>query len=421
MTRIEAKVTPLASLTDIQPRLSAIEAQDVSLELKENEITLDEVLAINEELQQAVEAKLGSKAVSETLRQSGFPFAFLPYRLLFPASAFEAYLGMYSQFDPQLKNSPVPAEDVYVLTNQEQNPIAYLQRSSLWSAVVDGVATARANLTQPGKIINVGGVQPCFRREVKETVKGWRQLGFTQANIELAALTDEQITTQSLDILSVAQMIKALETMGVPQAMIQIRVNNFMQILYTIIGNNISFLEKEQFGWETLDKMATARIIGNWDEHERLQKKALDRIQLWEEESKLSPSATQFLIKLIDTGRYDENLLQDAYPEANCALTNLKALVDKVASQSPRIKICIDPFSIRGGTPGYDRNTMQADIITPQQVFPEIAGGGAYQAAAKLSWRVLFGEEPPPNFYMVGFALGLLRIKTALDSIQSEA
>jgi len=63
---------------------------------------------------------------------------------------------------------------------------------------------------------------------------------------------------------------------------------------------------------------------------------------------------------------------------------------------------------------------MQADICTKTACFPEIAGGGAYQASAKVSWKTLFSTEAPKNFYMVGFALGLLRIQTALNTIEAE-
>jgi len=421
---IEARALSPVEFTEEQElnlNLWAIEAQDPNLDLKENQVILGEALARSQSLRQTPETLMGVNAVSETLRRSGLLSFFLPYRLLYSPAAFEAYLGMYSQFDPTLINSPVPAEDVYVVVDKKGKSLAYLQRSSLWSAVVDGVATARSNLTTEGDVMNVGGVQPCFRREVREEAKGWREVGFTQADIELAGLTDERITPQSLDTLSVTQMIRTLEAMGVSQEMIQIRVNNFTQVLYPIIGDGVSFLEKEQFGWNYLDKMATARVIGDWDEYGTLQGGALTMVRQWQERGKMNPTTAEFLIQLINSGQYDETTLKNAYPHAYCAFENLKTLVNEVMNQYPDVKIYVDALSIRGGTPGYDRTTIQADIVTPQKVFPEVAGGGAYQAAAKVSWRVLFNEEPPPNFYMVGFALGLLRIKTTLDFIRSSS
>lgn len=414
--------TPLEALlpNEVNPRLYAIEAGDQTLSLKENELELSRLVELSEDLKTAPETAMGSTAVKSVLEKSGFRAFILPYRLFFPPEAFKAYLGMYSQFDSKLKDRPVPAEDVYVVMNNDKTPFAFVQRSSLWSAVVDGVTTAREykELMRSGEIINVGGIQPCFRREVKETVSGWRQLGFTQADIELAALIDGEITPQYLDTQSVCQMIDNLSEMGIPKEMIQIRVNNFMDIVYTILGDNLSFLEKENFGWRYLDRMATARVEKDSLNYEEVKKETLTIIATLEEQDKLPAEAIRFLRQMVNEGEYDESVLQTYYPDAYQVLSDLEILVSEIENKYPQITVYIDPLSIRGGTPGYDRTTVQADIVTPQKIYPEVAGGGAYQQAAKLSWRILFEEEPPENFYMVGFALGLLRIKTTLEFIQ---
>lgn len=411
----EQKILPVPEELYQQP-LYAISAGDAKLGLTPYPLTLGEALKMSATLAEASEADIGRAAVREALESSGISYKFLPYRLLFPPSAFQAYLGMYGQFDTDA-TSPVPAEDVLVVKSPDNEAFSFIQRSSLWSAVIDGVSEAKLRLIQPGDVITVGGVQPCFRREVKTEVPGWRQKGFTQADIEIAALTDERVTPQELDTASIRQMVQALIRTGVPKEMIQIRLNNFMGILYPIIGPNIPFLEKERFGWECLDKMACAKVAINTDEYRQAQSQAKLTLTKWQRDERVTPTAALALQAIIENGEYDRTFLTKLFPEESSALLALESIAENLKNEFPAAAFSVDPLSVRGGTPGYDRTTMQADICTPTARFAEVAGGGAYQAAAKVSWKTLFAQDPPSNFYMVGFALGLLRIQTALRAI----
>lgn len=404
------------------PKLFVVTAREPGLGLKSSTLTYKEADARFSSLLDSSEYRLGMQAVDRVFQAFDFPDIYngkLPYRLIFPADAFKTYLEIYVPlFDPG--SEPVPAKDVFVVETPDGQ--GYLSRSSFWSAIIDGVSAVRNNqsLILDGKVVNVGGVQPCFRNEVKDVRPGWRELGFLQADIELAGLTDEKRNKNWFDKTAITQLVKALESINIPRSTINIRVNNFFQILYEVLGDKIGFLEKEIFGLDIINEMAPSKLIGNNDEFVNLQKSALAQIDIWLSEGKLSENAEAFLIALINTGNYDEQLLKNYYPKAFESLQNLNKIVEDIQRESPDLKISIDPLSVRAGTPGYDGTTMQADVISNDKVFPELAGGGAYQKAAQKSWETQFDETPPENFYMVGFALGLPRLNTVLNSINTE-
>ena len=362
-------------------------------------------------------------AVDSVFESFDFPDIYngrLPYRFVYPAEAFKTYLEIYILlFDP--KAQPVPAKDVFTVKTDD-GQIGYLSRSSFWSAVFDGVSATKNNyyLLERGNVLNVGGVQPCFRNEVKEIEPGWRELGFLQADIELVGLTTETRTPQWFDKTAVKQLITSLESINIPRPFIQIRLNNFFQILYEVLGDKIGFLEKEIFGLDSLDKMATARVNKNREEFSQLQKLAFSQLDLWLSENKLSKEAESFLSTLVTSGVYDEQILKTSFPNSYQSLQNLKEIVEEIQKEYPELTVFIDPLSVRAGTPGYDGMTMQADVKTLTKIFTELAGGGAYQRAAQQSWKVQFQENPPENLYMIGFALGLTRLNTALNYLSQQ-
>ena len=404
------ELEPKSTQTTVEPQgmLVGIEAYDKAFTLRPApELRLPAALERAKALELSSESLLGRDTVLIVLQASGLPRVYMPPRVLYPPSTNEIYLQAYGNYN----GVNLPADDVYVLVNNEQT-LGYLQRSSLWSAITDVVATAQAYLSKETPLLVAGGVQPCFRREAQADIRpGWKELGFTQADIEIAALTSESQSKQDVDVLAIRKMVEFARAAGIPEEMIQIRINNASGILYSVLAN-LPFREAEQFGLQVVNEIAAGRVRGDMEKMINMQNRATDIIQGWLSEGSISSETGDFLSQLVNDGTYNETYLKAA--GVLDVLSDLKMARDEVRAAFPKASIAVDPLSIRSG---YDRTTMQLDVITPNAQFAEVGGGGAYELAAKRSWQLQFGEPAPQEFYMVGFAIGLVRLKTVKDQL----
>ncbi len=376
------------------------------------EFTWPDILAIDANLRSENEAQRARNSLDD------LGVYLLPNVPLYNAATIDLLFNQKSYSD-DISEGETPYLDLYCTTDGNTITGA-AARSSLWPAVTYGVAAARAALlTHPSTLVQVGGVQSCFRREaVADLQPGWKQAGFNQANMDAAALLTDELPKSRVDVKAISTAIRFLEASGIPQASMQLRLNNPAGILYPILQQQGIVFEEgiAGLGWECLNEMAAARANDQIDR--ALANRAAQLVEKWNEAGSLSPPAKQFLETLVQTGEYDVEIMRCDFPAAYQTLTDLEAVVAEISRNYPVIAVQIDPLSTRSG---YDGTTCQFDIRTQTGVLAEIGGGGAYQRRAQNSWSMQFEEPAPPNFYMVGVAFGLSRVETVRAILNRES
>jgi len=212
-----------------------------------------------------------------------------------------------------------------------------------------------------------------------------------------------------VDAETIGSGIDYFANSGIPNAVLQVRLNNPNRILYSILAQTgISLGEgANSFGWGLLDEMAAARVKGQ--PYESLREEALSEVAQWKQEDRLPVEAERFLTTLIIEGRYDMELLEQSFPDAYRAVLELAELKQRLSEKYPDATIQIDPLSTRMS---YSETAWQYDVVSGQDTFAELGGGGVYTRVAALSWEKQFGQPAPKNLRCAGFAVGVMRADT---------
>ena len=77
-----------------------------------------------------------------------------------------------------------------------------------------------------------------------------------------------------------------------------------MNILYAILGDKIEFIEKEKFGCDLLDRIATAQVKKDLPTADELRYKAQSQLNLWEKEDIISEQAYLLITQLLTRDKH---------------------------------------------------------------------------------------------------------------------
>ncbi len=229
----------------------------------------------------------------------------------------------------------------------------------------------------------------------------------------------------NLDAYSCIQLVNALKASGIPQENIKLRLNNYMEIIIPLLGD-VPWVQKEIFGYQGLNELAGLRSqqinITNPSLYKEKQKTSISILNELAQQYNIPGENLSFFLKLIDTGKYDFSLLQDNVVRnkvisASLRLNTICTIINEIFGQEIAVR---DDLSYRGGYPGYDETTMQADIITKNKIYSEVAGGGAYPLALQEAANILKANQlMDQQAYAVGFALGNARVLEATKSFSN--
>ncbi|MBU1085045.1 MAG: hypothetical protein ABIJ43_02185 [Candidatus Beckwithbacteria bacterium] len=442
MTSKEIKTKPLQLLTsqreinrfNLKPEqpLFALTSDGGMVKSQDPRVnSVGELLTKVEDLLLEPEAVFCEEILSRILDKSTSSVARLEPQALLSPLEFEAYVYRFKNGGAYLN----PTQDFYAVVDETKLPVAYGSRSSLCPPMANISIFSQKLMNIPDEPVCTGGVQPCLRNEVIYEQEKIRFPWFTQTDIELIAITslDQQENQEILlDTYSCYQMIKALELAGIPNKSIEIRINNYMQILNNVLGDQVPWLEKEIFGYQSLNNLSALKAARKTetDEYRIEQKQSLNKLSNFCKKFDVPEEAQAFFSNIITKGGYDFSCLSDNPGESPEIITNfnyidaIQAYLRLITTSTllrnffPGRQICkIDPLSYRGGFPGYDKTTMQIDVILPNdQVMIEVGGGGAYPNSLQTAAEVL-GDSylNQPQSYAVGFALGNARVYSAME------
>lgn len=382
--------------------------------------TIGELLEKVDCLLQEPEATFCEDVLSRILTTSTSNIVRLEPQALLSPSEFEGYASRFKSGNAFLN----PAEDVYVLVDENDQITAYGSRSSICPPLANTPKFSERLMVNKNEPVCTGGIQPCLRQEVDIDDGKVRYPWFTQTDIELVAITDQnqrELQEFQFDAYSCYQMVASLLVAGVPVQNTRLRVNNYMEIIVPVLAEKVPWLEIEKFGYQALNELATRRTLDQGiksNEYQELQAAALDQLKKLRQSYEPPETTVNFFNELIRNEVYNfEQLPQDLRTKAESAYKRLVSIVDLINKIFGENIASIDCLSYRGGYPGYDKTTMQVDILTPDgQVAAEVGGGGAYPQPMQAAARVLSDEFlAQSDVYAVGFALGNTRLYRAME------
>jgi len=290
-------------------------------------------------------------------------------------------------------------------------------RSTLATALLTGIPYLNREDEQNSSrdIIRFGSTVTCVRPEdlAKPAVPGIRNGVFAQSDLELASLLgpndDEEYINLNSQVL--IDSVRWLVRLGLPPSNIQVRINNFTEILFNILRCDKDSLDPktQNLAWDIMNELDRASFEENYDLLRDLRKQAEQII------SSLSLDSNQrnILSSWVNEGNYEPSQLTQ-FPVASNALAIIKEIEKTIERALPGISVKTSPRSYRISPFAYSRATSQIDAKGRRgRKVAEIAGGGDYTATA----RRFANNNNFPNagkYTLTGIAFGLMRVNTVL-------
>ena len=265
--------------------------------------------------------------------------------------------------------------------------------------------------------VKFGTIVACVRPEdlLSSPVLGIREGVFAQADLEYASSVSSAQDYAKLNAQLIQESVNWLVSLGLPPEQIQVRINNFTEILFNVLSSDKSTVNPllVKMAWEMLNEVDRNIFEQNLEGASRLKESAQALLQLSSDQGIIDKEQRRVVGGWITDGNYDPAALE-RFPKAEAALKTLEKIKNDTECRLEGTHIVVSPNSYRITPYAYSGFTFQIDAIglngTP---IAEIAGGGDYSQTALNYWRAKYGE-PEGNTCFTGIAFGLMRISTLL-------
>lgn len=243
---------------------------------------------------------------------------------------------------------------------------------------------------------------PCFRNELIDTLSGTKHRQFRQFGTEILGAANLSADTEILTLIS-----EMLGKVGVPLEYIVVRISDVRLFNRLVHQCNISHEDSISLK-EAMDTIAECRA-GKGVERRNLQEQ-----QFWQTLAPYNLSISMIecwkAILNHESGQIDRHIRTVFSGEFTNVLNDLSLMAEELKKfgMNTRIDLCV----VRSHE-YYTGLSFELDVVTKNERFVEIAGGGRYDKLVGNFVTITNRQSIPST----GFAFGVERVMSMLESI----